>query len=209
MKSLLLIISTLLLVSIPFTSKAGSTDDEPRFNLGFYTGPVVPTGEERLTDYWGIGFITGFQSGFFITENIQLRAEIDYSMFSFRRARFREENNYPESQYKITNNTSSTMVLSGAALYYLPLNREFLLYAGISGGMMYVEIGDVNVGDGDEQLTASGSSKSGFSAGFSGGLEMRFWPSTSLFSELGYRYGYTPRSRTHYIPLKLGINVYL
>ena len=209
MKTLLLIISTLLLVSIPITSKAGITDNEPRFTLGFYTGPVVPTGEERLTDYWGIGFITGFQSGYFITENIQLRAEIDYSMYSFRRARFREENNYPESQYKITNNTSSTMVLSGAALYYLPLNSEFLLYAGINGGMMYVEIGDINVGDGDEQLTASGSSKSGFSAGFSGGMEMRFWPSTSLFSELGYRYGYTPRSRTHYVPLKLGINVYL
>jgi hypothetical protein len=208
MKTLLLIISTLLLVSIPFTSEAGS-NDAPRFGLGFYTGPVVPTGEERLTDYWGIGFITGFQSGYFITENIQLRAEIDYSIYSFRRARFREDNNYPESQYKITNNSSSTMVLSGAALYYLPLNREFRLYAGISGGMMYVEIGDINVGDGDEQLTASGSSKSGFSAGFSGGMEMRFWPSTSIFSELGYRYGYTPRSRTHYVPLKLGINVYL
>ncbi|MFU8860920.1 MAG: outer membrane beta-barrel protein [Cyclonatronaceae bacterium] len=209
MKILFLIVVTLLLVSVPYTTTAGSTDDEPRFSLGFYTGPVLPTGEERLTDYWGIGFITGFQSGYFITENIQLRAEIDYSMFSFRRARFREENNYPESQYKITNNTSSTMVLSGAALYYLPLNREILLYAGISGGMMYVEIGDINVGDGDEQLTASGSSKSGFSAGFSGGVEMCFWPSTSLFSELGYRYGYTPRSRTHYVPLKLGINVYL
>jgi hypothetical protein len=209
MKTLLLIISVLLLVSIPFTLKAGSIDDEPRFGLGFYTGPVVPTGEERLTDYWGIGFITGFQSGYFISKNIKLRAEIDYSIFSFRRARFREDNNYPESQYKITNNTSSTMVLAGSALCYLPLNREFLLYAGISGGMMYVEIGDINVGNGDEQLTASGSSKSGFSAGFSGGMEMRFWPSTSLFSELGYQYGYTPGSRTHYVPLKLGINVYL
>lgn len=208
MKTRFLIISTLLLVSIPFTSEAGSSD-APRFGLGFYTGPVVPTGEERLTDYWGIGFITGLQSGYFITENIQLRAEIDYSIYSFRRARFREDNNYPESQYKITNNSSSTMVLSGAAIYYLPLNKEFRMYAGISGGMMYVEIGDINVGDGDEQLTASGSSKSGFSAGFSGGLEMRFWPSTSLFSELGYRYGFTPRTRTHYVPLKLGINVYL
>jgi hypothetical protein len=209
MKIVLSIISALLLVSIPLISKAGNTDDEPRFGLGFYAGPVVPTGEERLSNYWGIGFITGFHSGYFITENIQLRADIEYSLFSFRRARFREDNNYPESQYKITNNTSSTMVLSGSALCYLPLNNEFLLYAGISGGMMYVEIGDINVGDGDEQLTASGSSKSGLSAGFSGGMEMRFWPSTSLFSELGYRYGFTPGLRTQYLPLKLGINVYL
>jgi hypothetical protein len=209
MKTLFFTIIIALLVSMPFTSKAGITDDDPRFSLGFYTGPVVPTGAERLTEYWGIGFITGFQTGYFITENIQLRAEIDYSMYSFRRARFRGQNNYPESQYKITNNTSSTMNLSGAALYFLPMNREFLLYGGISGGMIYVEIGDINVGENGQELTAPGSSKSGFSAGLTGGLEMRFWPSTSLFSELGYRYGYTPRTRTHYVPLKLGVNVYL
>lgn len=209
MKVLILLISSVLLAFLPVKAHAGPTDDEPRFSMGFYTGPVIPTGDKRLTNYWGIGFVTGFQTGFFVTEHFQLRAEIDYSIYSFRRSRFREDNNYPESQYKITNNASSTMILGGSALYYLPLNKELSLFTGIHVGMMYVQIGDINVGEDGRELTAPGTSKSGFETGFSGGMEMQFWPSTSFFSELGYRYGFTTRSRTHYVPLKLGINVYL
>jgi hypothetical protein len=204
---LFLLIQPILVQTLPST--VFGSGEEPRFTIGFYTGPVLPAGSERLTDYWGIGFIAGIHSGLFITEKIQLRSGLDYNQFSFRRDRFRKENNYPESQYQMTNNASSIVNLSVTALYYFPLNSRLNAYTGMSAGMMYLQIGDINVVENDQELTVVGTSKSGFEIGFSGGFEMHFWPATSLFSELGYWYGFTQRSNTRYMPLKLGVNVYL
>jgi hypothetical protein len=209
MRALAIFTIILFIVCRPGLLSAENPSDDNRFNLGFYTGPTLPIGSERLTEYWGIGFITGFQTGYFITENIRLGAEIDYSAYSFRRSRFREENNFPEEQFKITNNTSSTMLLAATATYFFALRPDMRIFAGVNGGMMYVTIGDILVGEEGADLTVTGSNKSGFAGGVFGGLEMWFWPATSLFSELGYRYGHTPRTSTRYMPLKLGVNVYL